>query len=78
MKANKSPDDYRQKPWDHRKGGDYKHKPEVIEGAPGGTVEYPRHIKDADGNTHHVKDAAHEAEIKATQPMPQSEEQDAA
>ena len=63
MKAGKNPDMYRVTPWDHRKGGDYRHHPEVIEGAEGGTVPFPRHVKDADGNTHHVKDEDHEATI---------------
>ncbi len=64
MKAGKTAQDYRVTKWD-RPTTDYKHHPEVIEGVEGGTVFYPRHIKDADGNTHHVKDEDHEATIKA-------------
>ena len=67
MKAGKTADDYRMKTWDHRKGGDYKHHPVTIEGAPGGTVPYPRHVKDAEGNTHVVQNAAHEAQITGVQ-----------
>jgi hypothetical protein len=64
MKAGMNPDSYRAKPWDHRKGGDYKHHPKVIEGAKQ-YIPFPRDVKDVDGNTHRVQNEAHEAQIKA-------------
>lgn len=61
MIKGKTADSYRQKPWgtaDKPK----KLQPEVVEGAKG-YEPYPRHVKDAHGNTHLVHDHKREQEI---------------
>ena len=63
MKDGRDANSYRMTPW--KDSGDKVHEPEVVKGAEGGTVAYPKHVKDADGNTHVVQDAEHEETILA-------------
>ncbi len=73
MKAGKTANDYRQSPWAHSPGPSHdeskhqEYKKLQVETVQGATEhqEYPKHVKDAYGNTYTVRNEEHEASVLA-------------